>query len=231
MHNAMNYKKFCLGLACISILGMCLYAQDNELDLQTKWTGQPPSHETPSSAAKWMQTPLDQQVLICVSNFYANASDYLEINVGGQRRLFYGAGTDGLGNYIPTNYPPVALGAVLRRVYTMNMMCPNSGPNGSPFFQVGELDPNNFLPLLTNSITDPVSAYLWATFSTNIQRGLTNTGATYDAQETNLVLGINQILSGTNLYALGICGGVTLASDTTNLLYQIPPPKGQLARQ
>ena len=203
----------------------------NGLDLSTRNTGVPPAHESVASVANWMQNPLDLKLSIAVTNLYASANDYMEIDIGGQRELFYGAGTDGLGNYIPTNYPPVIVNAVLRRQYNMSVMCPNTGPGNSPYFQVGDLNPNLFLPLLTNAAPDPVSHFIWTNFPTGIQYALTNQNTTYDIQRTNLTLGFNQVIGGPSIYNSSRFALVILQPDTTNLLFQIPPPVGQMLVQ
>ena len=122
-----------VGLVAAVLAANQLFAQVNAgLNLQTRWTGQPPSHQTPSSAARWMQNPVELTLEIAVTNLYAATNAYLEINIGGQRRIFYGAGVNASGAYIPTNYPPVTVAAVLRRQYQVSITCPNSGPDGNP---------------------------------------------------------------------------------------------------
>ena len=194
----------------------------SDLDLSTRSAGVPPTHTTVDSVTKWIENPLDQKLQIVVTNLYANTNDYMEIVIGGQHVKFSGAGTDAFGNYIPTNYEPVTVNAVLRREYPMSIMCPNSGPNGSPLFKIGDLNPSSFLPVLTNSPTDAVSAFLWANFVADGKTALTNRSTTWEVQQTNLTLEINHILVGPSIYNSTRFAGVTLQTDTQQLLAQNP---------
>lgn len=211
-----------------AVQGLAQASSGTDLDLSTRCIGAPPMHTTVSSVAQWMQNPLDQRLQIAVTNLYALTNDYMEIVIDGQHEKFYGAGIDQLGNYIPTNYPPVTVNAILRRVYQMSVMCPNSGPNGSPLFKIGDLDPNSFLPVLTNSPTDAVSQFLWTNFTAQGQIDLTNDAATYEQEQTNLTWEVNRIIEGPCIYDTARFGGIQLSDATTNLLYQSPPPTGQM---
>ncbi|MDR3574279.1 MAG: hypothetical protein P4L50_10475 [Anaerolineaceae bacterium] len=188
----------------------------SDLNLSTRSVGVPPSHVTVDSVTRWMENPLDQKLQITVSNFCAAASDCMDLTIGVNHFKFYGAGQDELGQYIPTNYPPVVISAILRRDYPMSIMCPNSGPDHTPLFHIGDFNStiSDFLPLVTNSPTDPVSAFLWANFTSQAQINLTNADSSPDFQTTNLVDELNRILQGPCIYDVGRFSGITLG-DTT----------------
>ena len=196
------------------------------LDLSTRCVGVPPSHVTVSSVAQWMQNPMDLSVQICVSNFYAASSNYLEMTIGGNDLKFYGAGMDTLGNFIPTNYPPVTVAAILRREYPFSIMCPNSGPNGSPLFQWKDFNnPDNFISSVTNgNNASAVDVFLWTNFTAYAQNLFTtNSDPDYAAlRQTNLVVEMNRIITAMPLGDTNVFTGVTLGADTISLLAQNP---------
>ena len=217
-------------LALLSSVVLRISAQTNQdIDLSTRCVGTAPAHATITSVAKWMEDPLDEQVAITVSNLYANANDYMEIDVNGQREFFYGAGTDEFGNYIPTNYPPVIVNAVLRKQYPLSIMCPNSGPNGTPLFKLTDFSsPDGFIANLTNGAYNvAVSAFIWNNFPPADQILFTNGDPSIDTtldglRQTNLVIDMNEIITTVSLYSPSLFAGVALSSQTTNLLAQSP---------
>ncbi|HEY4416036.1 MAG TPA: hypothetical protein VGO57_10115, partial [Verrucomicrobiae bacterium] len=132
----MKKYAFVFSLALALMATAQIFAQtSSDLDLSTRSVGVPPSHVTVNSVAQWMENPLDQKVQVTVTNFYAGTNDCMDMAIGGKHLKFYGAGLDNLGNYIPTNYPPVTVGMTLRREYNLNITCPNSGPDGSPLYK------------------------------------------------------------------------------------------------
>lgn len=195
-------------------------------DLSTRCIGVPPAHTTVNSVAQWMENPVDQTLQIAVTNLYAYTNDYMEIDIGGQHVIFYGAGTDMNGNFIPTNYPPVTVNAILRREYPMSITCPNSGPNHSPLFNLNDFsDPDSRISALTNGTYAPlVSAFVWSNFTVQDQNIFTNGDpATMDGlRQTNLVLEMNRIITGPSIYDSQRFAGITLGPDTQDLLAQNP---------
>lgn len=203
------------------------------LNLSTRWIGAPPTHQTVSSVSQWLQNPMNAQLEIAVTNLYADTNAYLEIDVGSRRLTFYGAGIDSLGNYIPTNYFPVEVDASLRRQYTMNIVCPNSGPNGSPLYKLEDIsDPEDLSSVLsTSGPPSAVSAFLWNNFSSQAQEAIINddpiTDPDYLISQTNLTEQLNQIITSGSIYNATRFSGITLGSDTLALLEQSPPVQGQ----
>lgn len=208
--------------------GLCFGQTMTNLDLSTRWAGRPPDHQTVTSVAQWLQNPQEVQLEVAVTNLYADTNSYLEIDLGSQKLNFHGAGVDNLGNYIPTNYPSVEVDASLRRQYTMNMVCPNSGPNGSPQFLLGDIsDAYDFGQLLsTSGPLAAVSAFLWNNFTSPAQYAITNDDPSTDpgcpVAQTNLVEQLNQVITSGSIYDPTRFSGVSLGSDTTALLAQNP---------
>jgi RHS repeat-associated protein len=207
-----------------------LFAQANaDLNLQTRWTGQPPNHETPTAAAKWMQNPVALRLEIGVTNLYADTNAYMEVDIGGQRLIFYGAGVDVSGAFIPTNYPPVTVDAALRRQYPVTITCPNSGPDGSPCIKWTDINNPHGLAgiLMSNWVPVLVSQFLWTSFSAAGRSAIINdnpgTDPSYLITQTNLVNELNRIInSGSSIYDPTRFAGVSLGQDTTDLLAQNP---------
>src|SRR5215469_7329932 len=95
------------GIATV-VTAFCARGQSmTNLDLSTRCLGVPLTHQTVSSAAKWMQNPVDQKLEIVVTNLYADATAYMEIDVADQQLKFYGAGKNSQNQYIATNYAPI----------------------------------------------------------------------------------------------------------------------------
>ncbi|MDR3560852.1 MAG: hypothetical protein P4N59_05340 [Negativicutes bacterium] len=218
-------------------LGETLKAQDSSgLDLSTRSAGTTPSHLTINSAAQWMQNPLDQKLMIGVTNLYAEASDFMEVDIAGNQLKFYGAGRDVDGNLIPTNYPPVTVGVLLRRAYNLNVTCPNSGPNGSPMFTLNDFsDPDTFIEEFFNgsSPAPAVSAFLWKNFTAGAQYIFTNGYPNLDAskdslRQTNLVLEMNRIISTISFYTNSAFGSYT-NEDPLPSLIALNPTGDQMA--
>src|ERR1019366_2645096 len=200
----------------------------SDLDLSTRCMGAPPTHATVNSVAQWLQNPFELKLEIAVTNFFAGTNEYMEIIIGDQRRVFYGAGIDDLGKYIPTNYPPVEVDAILRGDYQMSITCPNSGPDGRPFFKLNDIsDPYDLgVTLSSSGAPELVSQFLWSNFSGDAQSAITNddydTDPNYLITQTNLVIQLNRIITSGSIYDSNRFFGVTLTSDTTNLLAQNP---------
>ena len=200
----------------------------SDLDLSTRCMGAPPTHATVNSVAQWLQNPFELKLEIAVTNFFAGTNEYMEIIIGDQRRVFYGAGIDDLGKYIPTNYPPVEVDAIIRRDYQMSITCPNSGPDGSPLFKLNDIsDPYDLgVTLSSSGAPELVSQFLWSNFSGDAQSAITNddydTDPNYLITQTNLVIQLNRIITSGSIYDSNRFFGVTLTSDTTNLLAQNP---------
>jgi len=108
---------------------------------------------------------------------------------------------------------------VLRRDYPLHIMCPNSGPDHSPLFKVGDLDPNsNFMVNLTNSPTDLISTFLWTNFTAAGQFNLTNSSAVYAVQQTNLVVEMNRIITSMVFYTNGLFASYTNIAPIPSLI-------------
>ena len=222
---------------CLTICSLGTFAAMGQnianMDLSTRWMGSSPSNQTVSSVQQWLQNPMSVNLEVGVTNLYADTNGYLEIDIGDRKLTFYGAGLDSLGNYIPTNYPPVEVDASLRRLYTMNMVCPNSGPNGSPLFQLSDIpDPYDLGQLLsTSGPPSAISAYLWNSFSPAAQSAIINDNPSTDpgspVARTNLVEQLNAIITSGLLNTNLFFGTITLNTDTLNLLNQVPFPQGQ----
>lgn len=217
-------KLFCVTIGCVATAAA--FGDDmTNLDLSTRWNGVPPTHETPTSAAKWIQNSSQVELMVAVTNFYGATNSFLEVDLGPQKQIFYGAGQDSLGNYIPTNYPPVSVDAELRRNYQLNIFCPNSGPEGSMLFSLSRNDfssPEGFLFLLTNSPPDRVSAFLWSNFTAQAQQILTNADSNDALLQSNLIQGMNSIITSGSIYDPILFTNVILSADTTNLMAQNP---------
>lgn len=208
-------KRLILAVMIFISMDRATAQSSSDLDLSTRCVGVPPTHTTVDSVAKWIENPLDQKLTITVTNLYADATNYLEINIGGQHVVFYGAGMDEFGNYIPTNYPPVIVNAVLRREYPISIMCPNSGPNGSPLFKWDNFNgANNYIYTLTNGIYVPaVDAFIWSNFTATAQAIFTNDDSGLDPDylesQTNLVLEMNRIITTMNFYTNALFANYT----------------------
>lgn len=220
------YKVIC---SCLLFLQMMpAWGQDTPMNLQTRWTGQAPTHETPTSAAKWMQSPIAMALEIAVTNLYAATNAYLEVDVGAERQIFYGAGVDALGNYIPTNYPPIGVDASLQRQYSVNIVCPNSGPTGCPLFKLADIsDPYGLgVTLSTSNAPAMLSAYLWTNFTAMETNAILNDDGFDDpgylVSQTNLVMGLNTIITSGSLSNIVLLTGISLGADTTTLMAQNP---------
>jgi RHS repeat-associated protein len=225
----MNAIKRLFSILTGAVVSYAAAGQDmNQLDLSTRWAGSAPSNTTVSSVSQWLQNPTEVNLAIGVTNLYADTNAYLEIDIGTRKLTFYGAGLDSLGNYIPTNYAPAGVDASLRRVYSMNMVCPNSGPNGSPLMQLADIsNPNGFGATLSSSGSpSAVSSYLWSLFSSAAQTAITtdnpSTDPSYLISQTNIVQQLNAIITAGSIYNSTRFSGVTLGSDTTTLLAQNP---------
>jgi RHS repeat-associated protein len=197
----------------------------SDLDLSTRFVGVPPTHTTVDSVARWMENPLDQKLTIAVTNLYADATNYLEITLGGQSVKFYGAGLDELNHYIPTNYPPVIVNAVLRREYPMSIVCPNSGPQGCPLFKWEDFgSPDGYIRNITNgTYSAEVSAFIWSNFTAGAQSIFTNGDpAQVDLRQTNLMVQMNRIITTQSFYTNGLFASFTNNAPIPDLMATNP---------
>jgi RHS repeat-associated protein len=204
------------------------------LDLSSRWIGAPPAHETPSSAASYIQHPTLSKLEIVVTNFYAATNAPLEVDIGNQRQVFYGAGVDNLGNYIPTNYAPVVVELELRRTYQVHVSCANSGGLGSPLYKFGDLDTDSAICTLTNGpcyySSPALAAFIWGNLTPQDQSLFTNTDPNLEPErQTNLVTEMNRIITILSLNNSSLLTGVSLGGDTLALMAKNPTGGAQLA--
>ncbi|MDR3564508.1 MAG: hypothetical protein P4N59_24175 [Negativicutes bacterium] len=224
-----SYAHILSAIVLLAIGGILKAQDDSSLDLSTRCVGTPPSHVTVNSVVQWMENPLDQELQVCVSNFCAASSDYMEIDLADNRLKFYGAGVDDMGHYIPTNYSPITISAVLRHQYNLNVMCPNSGPKGSPLFQPSDFgNPDSFIFGLTNGYYDPaVDTFLWSHFTGADQSIFADGDPNEDPaleglRQTNLVKELNQIVTSMPFYTNSIFASYTNLDNIAGLLAQNP---------
>lgn len=75
---------------------------------------------------------------------------------------------------------------------------------------------------LTNSTPDPVSLFLWNSFTTNAQQVLLNTNSTLAQQQTNLLAELNRIMQGGSIYDSDRFAGISLSGRTRRPLLANP---------
>jgi RHS repeat-associated protein len=180
-----------------------------------------------SRVTRHLENPIDRKLVIGVSNYCADVDRPLEIMIGKNKYLFPGAGTDSLGNYIPTNATAI-VSVMPQREYPLTISCTNNGPEGSPLFMLNDFyDVDTFISLLTNVPTDSISTYLWTNFTSEGRVALTNLTSSYELKWTNLVQEMNRIVLGASIHDSTRFQGITLSSETLALNTN-PPPTGHL---
>ena len=122
--------------------------------------------------------------------------------------------TDGQPRHLDFNHN--IFGQLLRGWDLLPKLQATTVPTSFSFVAADFLDRPGFVTKL-NTQADPVSAFLWTTFSAASQAVLNDSGATVAAQQATLITELGEVLAGVSIYDDTRFAGVTLSPGTLAL--------------